>query len=78
MISNITSGWTTGKPVEEPNEIYPAQVGMYRTGSFLDLGFDVEQAAKLGNSRVDLNDVRKAIRTRGCTIEMAWKIWGTE
>lgn len=66
-----------GKPVEEPNEIYPPQVGMYRTGAFLDLGFDVEQAGHLANSRTDLTVVRKAIRN-GCTIPTAWTIWGTE
>jgi len=61
--------------MEEVIEIYPPAVGMYRTTEFLNLGFDVEQAGFLANTRVDLNTVRKAVRA-GCTVEMAWQVWG--
>jgi len=42
---------------------------------FLKLGFDVEQAGQLANSRTDLATVRKVVR-QGCTIQMAWEIFG--
>jgi hypothetical protein len=48
---------------------------MYRMGEFLNLGFDVEQAGSLANSKVDLTEVRKAIRS-GCQVQTAWEIFG--
>jgi hypothetical protein len=61
-------------PDTEPIEIHSPQVGMYRMGEFLNLGFDVEQAGSLANSKVDLTEVRNAIRN-GCAVQMAWEIW---
>jgi len=60
---------------EASPEIYSPQLGMWRMNEFLKLGFDVEQAGVLANSRTDLATVRKALRV-GCSIETAWRVWG--
>lgn len=61
--------------MEENIEIYPPDVGMYRVMEFMNLGFDVEQAGFLANSRVDLNTVQKAVQ-QGCSVQTAWDIFG--
>ena len=74
--TNCPSEWAFGKPMQEASvEIYSPSVGMWRMNEFLKLGFDVEQAGFLSNSRTDLNTVRKALRA-DCTVEMAWEIFG--
>lgn len=52
---------------------HPENVLAWRLKSFLDLGYELSDAEKLAETRIDLHAIT-ALISAGCSLDLAWRI----